>query len=136
MFYYDENTGKIQSILYPSKNTPSLPLLRSELDEIAFYQVFEVKDREATSLSAALNQSNEVVNLLTVKVTFEDLTDDLMNAFIAENCLKQIFTSEAGLIMQFFEFETADQLVSLEIEMARLGATELVLSNFTCDLND
>ena len=83
-----------------------------------------------------MNQSNEVVNLLTVKVTFEDLTDDLMNAFIAENCLKQIFTSEAGLIMQFFEFETADQLVSLEIEMARLGATELVLSNFTCDLND
>ncbi|MDG0973712.1 MAG: hypothetical protein P8O07_06085, partial [Crocinitomicaceae bacterium] len=136
LFYYDENTGKIQSILYPLKNTPSLPLLRSELDEIAFYQVFEVKDLEATSLSAALNQSNEVVNLLTVKVTFEDLTDDLMNVFIAENCLKQIFTSEAGLIMQFFEFETADQLVSLEIEMARLGATELVLSNFTCDLND
>ena len=96
----------------------------------------EMKDLEATSVSEALNQTTETVNVLTVKVIYEDLSDDLMHAFLAENCLKEIFTSEAGLIFQFFEFETTDQLLNLEIEMARLGATELMMSNFNCDLND
>jgi hypothetical protein len=50
--------------------------------------------------------------------------------------MKRISSTESGLIMYFYEKENDVKINSLQTEMARLGATEILKTSFTSDLKD
>ena len=136
MFYYDESTGLIQSVIYDEDNVPSLALIRTELDEKTFYGVVEVVDKEATDPASAVKDADQLVNMLTIKLAYNEISDDLMNIFMKVNLMKRISSTESGLIMYFYEKENDVKINSLQTEMARLGATEILKTSFTSDLKD
>jgi hypothetical protein len=136
MFYYDETTGLIQSVIYNEDKVPSLAIIRTELEEKTFYGVFEVLDKEATDPASAVKDPDRLVNMLTIKLAYNEISDDLMNTFMKVNLLKRISSTESGVIMYFYEKENDGKINSLQTEMARLGATEILKTSFTSDLKD
>ena len=134
-FYYDEITSTIQSALYSEEMAPSLSLIQNELEEVRYYSVFEIADKEAVELDLALKNTDQLVHQLTINLASNEISDDLINTFLKANLLKRITSIESGLILEFYEIGTADKINSIQTEMARLGATEINKTVLKCDLN-
>ena len=136
MFYYDETTGLILSVIYNESEKPALSQIQNELEEKTFYGVFELIDKSATEAKSAVMDADEQFHLLTIKLVTDEITDDIMNTFMKMNVLKRISSTASGLVMYFYEKGTDEKLNKLQTEMARLGATEIIKTVFTCDLKD
>ena len=138
LFFFDWETGKIKSFVYPKENAPSIADIENELEPTILYENKRVLDREAILVENALNTVNTKVEALIVKVRFEDLNDDLVNYMIKLNASKTISVSESGLIIKIYDEFNGKKvnLNKIKIDFARFSATEFESKTIKLERND
>jgi hypothetical protein len=129
-FYFDESTGTIRSLLYPENKVPKEAILKAELDEIVYYNAFPVKDKNAVLWENAIENSSDTLVKLHINVATNDITDDIVQAFLRAQALKTLTIDASGLRMEIMVFNNEEYLDKLQINFARLGATEIKRSSF------
>jgi hypothetical protein len=128
LFYYDESTQSIRSLLYPDNAVPAMAIIRGEFEEVLYYNGYEIRDPTAIEWSQAVANSSDTLYQLSINIRRDDLTDDLFREFLQAPLLKSLTLEDAGVRMLIMELGTSSNLEKLQIMMARLGATEISFS--------
>jgi hypothetical protein len=128
LFYYDESTQSIRSLLYPDNAVPAMAIIRGEFEEVLYYSGYKIRDPSAIEWSQAVANSSDTLYQLSINIRRDDLTDDLFREFLQAPLLKSLTLEDAGVRMLIMELGTSSNLEKLQIMMARLGATEISFS--------
>jgi len=138
LFFFDWETGKIKSFVYTKDNAPAISEIENELIPSVLYENKRVLDQEAILVENALNTIDTKVEKLIIKVSFEDLNDDLVNYMIKLNASKSIAITDSGLIITIYDEYNGKRvnLNAIKIEFAHYSATEFETKMVKLERND
>ena len=134
-FYFDVETGKIKSPLYNENEIPDTSLFKTKLDIHKYYQVYPIVNENAIKLDQAISNSDSLINTLTVRITKNDITNDIIEFFRKTTDFKEInATQNGGITIRFHSLGHIEALYQIQERMSQLGATEIRLESSKCDL--
>ncbi|PHR42336.1 MAG: hypothetical protein COA32_17550, partial [Fluviicola sp.] len=124
LFYFDDESGHINSVLYEQDSLPALNGFTDDFNQNSYYNGYRVESLDAISQEEAINK-RDTVNELTATVLTKDLNNDLIQVILNSPLLKQIETTERGLKAVFYEVNSEEKINTLQIKLARFGASQL-----------
>ena len=136
LFYYDAKSSTIKSFLYAKDTLPSLKGLENQFTQHYYYKGYHVNELEAEVKNNALTDLDSTKSVLTAKIQFTDLNDDLFNYIQKAPLLKHMEVLENGIVVTFITNRSDQTIKNVQINLARFGASELILTELEITNND